>query len=73
MPFRKVFEFESDLSTDVLHGVIVGHDVSANEAQFFIAANLNQAFEQFRAEAFLLRLVTDQQREFGFTGAVQLA
>ena len=71
--FGAVVEFETDLSADMLHGVIVGHDIGRDKAEFFSTADLDEAFERFGSKPALLSAVADQQGKFSVIGAVQFA
>ena len=57
----------------VLHAMIVREDIRREPRKVFIAANLNQALQQFSSQALPLPLVTDEQGKFGFVQAAGLA
>ena len=44
-------DLEADLAANVLHGVVFGQDHATDAREFFVAANSDQAAEEFAAEA----------------------
>jgi hypothetical protein len=70
---RVMFDYETRLPTDVLHGVVLGQDVADNPSNLFLFADVNQTLQHFGAKAQAVPSIADNQGEFGVIGATQLA
>jgi len=64
---------ETDFLANVLHGLVFRQNLTDNPVEFFIAADLHEAAEQFTAQALPVPTVADQQGEFRLIEAVQFA
>src|ERR1700742_4476652 len=67
------FYFKTGLPAHVLRAMIVCEDIRPEPRNVFIAANLNEALQQFRSQAPPLPLVTNDQGKFGLVQPAGLA
>jgi hypothetical protein len=60
---------EMEAASKGQHGYVFGEDVGDDGADFFGASNLDEAGDEFAAEAGALVAVSDEDAEFGFFAA----
>src|ERR1043166_4726758 len=66
-------ELESDLGADMLHRAVLRQNVADNALKLLVPANLNERAEQLRAQAQVVPMIADDQRELPVVCAVDFA
>src|SRR5690606_37316577 len=66
-------ELEAHLLAHALHVAVVRKDAGEDGAQVFTAADLHETFQEFTAQSEVLPLVSDDDRELGFTAVERFA
>ena len=63
---------ESEVSADLLHGLILGQDIGDDSFHLLFTGDVKKAAKQLGAQAEALKLIADQDRELGVAGGVSL-